>query len=374
MADDRYWMGQAIALATLGSGTTRPNPMVGSVVVKDGVPVGSGYHRRAGEDHAEVAALRRAGDSARGATLYVTLEPCIHHGRTPPCTDAILRAGITRVVTALEDPNPAVAGRGIAALEAKGVQVTTGVLEPEAETINGPFLNLHRTGRPLVTLKAAVSQDGRIAAGAGQSKWITGAEARTFAHRLRFCHDAVLVGAGTARVDDPLMTVRLEDLEMSGAGGPLPVLLSVSMDLDPGLRLFENAASGGTAVRVYTVGGGSSRSLPGAEVVTVPAGPDGGLDLAAVLDDLGRIGIRSVLVEGGARTFAGFLDQGLVDRWAIFRAPVVLGEDGGTPLVAIPASPSPGDGWWMETERTFPLGRDRLTLATPVRYQQCSPV
>jgi diaminohydroxyphosphoribosylaminopyrimidine deaminase/5-amino-6-(5-phosphoribosylamino)uracil reductase len=360
-------MGQAIALAALGSGSTRPNPMVGSVVVRDGSLVGSGYHRRAGEDHAEVIALRCAGERARGATLYVNLEPCIHHGRTPPCTDAILRAGVARVVSALRDPNPAVNGRGFAALQQAGVQVTSGVGENEAERINAPFLKLHRTGRPLVTLKAAVSRDGMIAARAGQSQWITGPDARTFAHRLRYSHDAVLVGAGTARVDDPRMTVRLQDLEMPTPGGPLPVLLSAALRLDPGIRLLAGAASGGPTVRIYTSTANGSRRLPGADIVALPAGPGNGLDLDALLEDLGRIGIRSVLVEGGAATFAGFLGQGLVDRWALFSAPVVLGEDGGTPLVSLPASPSPEQGWWMDNQRSLPLGKDRLTLATAVR-------
>ena len=367
MQNDPDWMEQALALAALGAGTTRPNPMVGSIIVRDGVPVGTGYHRRAGGAHAEVLALRAAGPRARGATLYVNLEPCIHHGRTPPCTGAILDAGITRVVTALEDPNPAVAGRGVAALQEAGVQVAVGVLAGEAEKLNAPFLGLHRRGRPLVTLKAAVSMDGRIAARSGNSRWITGDLARVFAHRLRWTHDAVLVGAGTARADDPRMTVRLEGIELPESGGPLPVILSGSLDLAHGSKFLENRRSGYPAVRVYTSEANRDRRLPGADVVPIRESETGGLDLAAVLDDLGRIGIRSVLVEGGARTFSGFLEGQLVDRWAIFRAPVLLGEAGGTPLVDLPASLSPGDGWWLENHRHFPLGGDRLTLATPGR-------
>ncbi len=367
MSDDRYWMEQTIALAALGTGYTRPNPMVGSVVVNDGVLVGCGYHRRAGRDHAEVVAIRAAGARARGATLYANLEPCIHHGRTPPCTDAILNAGIRRVVTALEDPNPEVAGRGVAALLDGGVAVTLGVLQAEAERLNGPFLNLKRTARPWVTLKAAVSLDGRIAARSGVSRWITGPRARAFSHRLRWAHDAILVGAGTARMDDPRMTVRLGDLEMPEPGGPLQVVLSASLDLDPGMKLFSTADARRPPVRVYTVPANRSGRLPAADVVAVREGLDGEVDLGAVLDDLGRIGIRSVLVEGGAGTFAGFLRRGLVNRYALFRAPVVLGDEGGVPLVALPASPSPDDGWWLENDRELPLGRDRLTLATPVR-------
>ncbi len=367
MPDDRYWMEQALALAALGAGTTRPNPMVGSLVVKDGVLAGYGYHRRPGGDHAEVEALGAAGGRARGATLYVNLEPCIHHGRTPPCTDAILNAGIGRVVAALEDPNPEVAGRGIASLREAGVEVSVGLLQEEAGRLNDPFLHLHGDGRPLVTLKAAVSLDGRIAGRAGNARWITGPQARTFAHRLRWTHDAVLIGAGTLRQDDPRLTVRLGDLEMPEASGPLRVVLSASLDLDPGLNLFQDAGSRVPPVRLYTASGNRSGRFPETEIVPVPVDRDGGLDLMAVLDDLGRIGIRSVLVEGGAETFAGFMRRGLVDRCAFFRAPVMLGEEGGTPLVALSASPSPEDGWWIDAWRELPLGRDRLALATPVR-------
>ncbi len=367
MPDDRYWMEQALALAALGAGTTRPNPMVGSLVVKDGVAVGYGYHRRPGGDHAEVEALRAAGGRAQGATLYVNLEPCIHHGRTPPCTDAILNAGIGRVVTALQDPHPAVAGRGIAALREAGVDVSVGLLKEEAERLNGPFLHLHSTCRPLVTLKAAVSLDGRITGQAGNARWITGPEARTFAHRLRWTHDAILVGAGTVRQDDPRLTVRLEGLESHGVKGPLRVVLSASLDLEPGLQLFQDAGSRVPPVRLYTASGNRCGRLPGAEIVAVPEDQDGGLDLVAVLNDLGRNGIRSVLVEGGAGTFAGFLRRGLADRCAFFRAPVVLGDEGGTPLVALPASPTPKDGWWIDTWRELPLGRDLLALGIPAR-------
>ena len=364
---DRYWMEQAIALAALGAGTTRPNPLVGSIVVKDGALVGSGFHKRAGQAHAEVTALLSAGPDARGATLYVNLEPCIHHGRTPPCTDAILEAGIARVVTALEDPNPAVEGAGVAALRAAGVDVSLGVLEDEAEAINAPFLTLHRTGRPLVTLKAAVSLDGRSAAMSGNSQWITGSRARRFAHRLRFCHDAILVGAATARADNPRLTVRLDGLELPATGGPLPVIISESLELNPEARVLQKATPDSAEVRVYTRESDLSRGLPGAEIIQVPSNPDGGLDLKAILDDLGRIGIRSVLVEGGARTLAGFMAAGLVDRWAVFTAPVVLGNEGGRPLVDLPACPTPAEGWWMAGQRTMPLGRDLLTLALPAR-------
>src|SRR5262245_28495167 len=204
---------RALELAERGRGMTHPNPVVGAVVVRDGKVIGEGWHERAGGPHAEVVALEAAGEAAQGATLYVTMEPCAHHGRTPPCVDAIRAAGIRRVVVGTGDPNPLVDGRGIAALRTAGIDVEVGVLEDACRRLNAPFLSWHDRGRPFVTLKAAMSWDGQIAAQAGSSTWLTGEPARRHAHRLRFAHDAVLVGAGTIRRDDPRLSVRLPGME-----------------------------------------------------------------------------------------------------------------------------------------------------------------
>jgi diaminohydroxyphosphoribosylaminopyrimidine deaminase/5-amino-6-(5-phosphoribosylamino)uracil reductase len=356
--NDRYWMGQALALAALGEGGCRPNPMIGALIVRNGRLEGQGYHVRAGMDHAEVVALKQAGERARGATLYVNLEPCAYHGRTPPCTEAILAAGVSRVVLAMVDPNPKVSGKGIRDLKAGGVEVVDQVLSVDAEELNQPFLSRMRTGRPTVTLKAAVSADGMLSARDGCSKWITGEPARRFAHRLRFGHDAVLVGAGTVRADDPGLDVRLP----LGADTVMPqvAVLAGSGPLSHEAKIFQRQENG--TVTVYT-SAASTQSLPeGVTVVPIPDHENGGIRLGDVLDDLGRKGVRSVLVEGGARTFASFLDAGLADYYALFQAPVILGADGGTPMVRIPAVPSPGQGWRLIPGKTIPLGVDQVVL------------
>jgi diaminohydroxyphosphoribosylaminopyrimidine deaminase / 5-amino-6-(5-phosphoribosylamino)uracil reductase len=356
-AEDRRRMEQAMALAALGEGGTSPNPRVGCLLVRDGVTVGRGFHRVAGEPHAEAVAVAEAGAQARGATAYVNLEPCSHHGRTPPCADLLVRAGILRVVTSMRDPNPEVNGRGFAVLREAGIEVDVGLLETVARRINAPFLHLYAVGRPLVTLKAAASADGMIAALDGASRWITGATARTFAHRLRFRHDAILVGAGTVRRDDPALTVRLP-----GVGGErIRAVLAPALDLDPGARLLK----GGGPVRIYSAPDPPKERLARlagrASVVCVPA-PGGRLDLAAVLGDLAHHGVLSVLVEGGARTLAGFVEAGLADRVALFTAPILLGAKGATPILDLHAAASPGEAIRIEPEHRIPLGADLLLL------------
>ena len=360
---DADLMAQALALAALGEGATRPNPMVGALVVQAGAIVGAGHHRAAGEPHAEAVALAAAGARARGATLVVNLEPCAHQGRTPPCVDAIVQAGIRRVVVGTGDPNPLVDGRGFAALRAAGIDVEVGVLEAPCRRLNAPFLSWHERGRPFVTLKAAMSWDGQIAAAQGSSTWVTGEPARRHAHRLRFAHDAVLVGAGTLRRDDPRLTVRLPGLEATRQ----VVVLAESLRIPAGARIF---ATGGPRPRVYT-GEGASRAdesaLAGvADVVRVASGPTG-LDLTAVLKDLAATGVQSVLVEGGGRTHAAFLDAGFADEVALFVAPRLFGAAGGTPLVGGPAAASPDQAWRLVALRSIALGGDLLVVARPER-------
>jgi diaminohydroxyphosphoribosylaminopyrimidine deaminase / 5-amino-6-(5-phosphoribosylamino)uracil reductase len=360
---DRAWMAQALALAALGEGTTRPNPLVGCVVVKDGVVLGRGFHRAAGSPHAEAQALAEAGPKASGATLYVNLEPCAHHGRTAPCADSIVRARVGRVVAAVGDPNPLVNGRGLAALAAAGIEVSTGVLEPEARALNAPFLSTHERKRPWVTLKAAQSLDGRISAKGGSSTWITGDAARRYAHRLRFRHDAVLVGAGTVRRDDPRLTVRLSGTTAER----MRVVIAPHLAIPPEATVFAQSASA-PRTRVY-----AAKDCPAAElarfqgiadVVTVPS-TSVGLDLSAVLVDLTRSGIQSILVEGGGKTSGAFLRAGLVDEVVLFIAGRLLGHDGATPVIDLPAAADLKEAWRMAFVNVIPMGADQVFVLRP---------
>jgi diaminohydroxyphosphoribosylaminopyrimidine deaminase/5-amino-6-(5-phosphoribosylamino)uracil reductase len=352
-------MAQALALGALADGATSPNPRVGCVLVRDGRVVGRGYHRAAGDPHAEALALAEAGAAARGATVYVNLEPCAHRGRTPPCDRLLLGAGVARVVASIQDPDPRVDGRGFATLRQAGVELDVGLLADEARALNDAFLHWHVHGRPLVTLKAALTLDGMTAAAGGRSQWITGLAARRFAHRLRLRHDAVLVGAETLRRDDPRLTVRLPGVDAHRARA----VLTSDLRLDPRARLFEPGAAG--LPRLYTTAEAAARSAGGfrgrAEIV--PAGSEAaGVDPALVLDDLGRQGAQSVLVEGGARTHASFLRAGLADRAALFVAPRLLGARGGRPLVDLPTLDAVESGWRLLALRELPLGEDRLVL------------
>lgn len=362
---DRDWMREAMALAALGEGTTRPNPRVGCVMVRDGRAVGSGYHEAAGQPHAEALAVRRAGERARGATLYVNLEPCGHQGRTPPCADFLVERGIARVVAAVTDPNPRVNGRGFARLREAGIAVEVGLLEAEARRLNAPFFRWHQTGRPRVTLKIATTIDGMLTAAGGRSRWITGEPARRFAHRLRLRADAILVGAGTVRADDPALDVRLPGC----AAERLRVVLSPRADVAPDSRLFSRRGPDDPLPRLY-----AARDLPAdaesrwagkADVVRVPA-PAGKLDLAAVLDDLGRAGVQSLLVEGGGKTFASFLADGLADEVACFTSPRIFGARGGVPVADGATVDDPALGVALEVVRTAPLGDDLFVLGRVV--------
>jgi diaminohydroxyphosphoribosylaminopyrimidine deaminase/5-amino-6-(5-phosphoribosylamino)uracil reductase len=307
--------------------------MVGAVIVRDETIVGEGFHERAGGPHAEVMALAAAGDRSRGATLYVTLEPCAHHGRTPPCAPAVVAAGIRRVVAAFVDPNPLVGGRGLAMLRAHGVDVTDSVLAEDAERQNRAFVTAMRLGRPHVTLKAAMTLDGRIADVHGESKWITGTAARANAHRLRRDSDAILVGVETVVRDDPALTVRLD---RSWPREPYRVVLDTGARTPPDARLI----AAGTPERALVIVGETASTArvaaltaTGARVVRVGEHA-GRIDLHAALAALAGREVRALLVEGGGEVHGAFLDSGLVDRVAIFIAPRLLGGRGATPVVA----------------------------------------
>ena len=332
--DSRY-MRLALRFAARGAGRVSPNPMVGALVVQGEAVVGRGYHRRAGGPHAEVDALKGAGAAAAGGTLYVNLEPCNHQGRTPPCTEAIIRAKIARVVVGMIDPNPLVDGRGVARLRAAGIDVDCGVEEAACRALNEAFCFSVAHGRPLVTLKSALTLDGRSATRTGHSRWITGEAARHLGHQLRARNDGILVGVGTVLADDPELTCR----GVRGGTDPLRIVVDSALRSSPAARLVQLARPGGS--QAGTVIFASVEAPPerrealeaaGVEVVTVAAG-EGGLDLAAVLDALGRRGLRSLLVEGGAALAGTLWRRRLVDRLATFIAPKVLGDPQAVPML-----------------------------------------
>ena len=359
--DGRRWMEQALALAALGEGATNPNPRVGCLLVRDGRVVGSGYHRACGTAHAEALAVASAGAEARGATAYVNLEPCAHEGRTPPCADLLAKSGVRRVVASLRDPDPRVDGRGFENLRASGVQVDVGLLAAAAFQLNEPFLHRYRKGVPLVTLKAAISLDGMISASGGNARWITSEPARRFAHRLRMRHDAVLVGAGTVRRDNPQLTVRLPGIRQIR----LRVVLAPRLDLDPRSAVFDGDDGTAPLPRVYAARGVDpvkvARFRGRAEVVEVGA-PEDRLRLEEVLADLLRFQVHSVLVEGGSHTLGTFLQAGLADRVALFVSPKLLGAGGATPLLSLPSVGEPAQGWRLEQLQQLALGPDQLLL------------
>ena len=319
LAMDHEFMARALRLAEQGLYSTSPNPRVGCVLVKDGAIVGEGWHVRAGEPHAEVHALRAAGAAAQGATAYVTLEPCSHHGRTGPCAEALVAAGVARVVVAMEDPNPLVAGRGLEILRQAGMAVTVGVLESAARELNIGFVSRMTRGRPWVRLKAASSLDGRTALANGQSQWITGPDARQDGHRWRARACAILTGSGTVVADDPRLDVRGVATERQ----PSLVVVDGRLDTPPSARLFD-----GRPVLIATAVATAARTaalvVRGAEVLPL-ADAAGRVDLAALLNELGRRGVNELHVEGGAGLNGALLAAGLVDEVLLYLAPTLLG-------------------------------------------------
>ncbi|MCI0548132.1 MAG: bifunctional diaminohydroxyphosphoribosylaminopyrimidine deaminase/5-amino-6-(5-phosphoribosylamino)uracil reductase RibD [Candidatus Rokubacteria bacterium] len=357
-ADAVRFMREALALAARGRGLTSPNPMVGALVVADGAVVGVGFHARAGGPHAEIEALAAAGDRARGATLYVTLEPCAHTGRTPPCVDAVLRAGIRRVVAATRDPNPRVNGAGLAALAAGGVETAVGCLGAEASALNRPFFTAMTRCRPHITWKCAMSLDGKIAAVDGVSRWITGPEARREAHRLRSESDAVVVGIGTALADDPALDVRLE---APWPREPLRLVVDSAARLPLEARLIAAGAPARAMVAVTdTAPPERVAALEGAGVSVLRVKADRGrVDLADLCARLFALEVRAVVVEGGSTLAGSFVDAGLVDRVVCFVAPVLVG--GAAALGAVGGAGRPlGRALRLERLTARPVGADWL--------------
>lgn len=332
---DRKMMRRALALAERGRGSTSPNPPVGAVIVSGGRVVGEGWHRRAGEAHAEIEALTAAGEAARGATMYVTLEPCTVHGRTPPCAPAVAAAGIARVVIGTTDPNPRVDGQGIRELAAAGVAVDAGILDLEARRMIQAFAKHVRTGRSFVTAKIALTLDGRAAAADGSSQWITGPTARRDAHRLRGSVDAVVAGIGTVLKDDPQLTVRLR-----GFKGSPPVRVIIDSAARTPLRA--RALAGGAPTLIVVTDKADDHAVAalrerGADVWRAPS-RDGRVDLAATLDQLGSRGLMEVMIEGGPALLGDAVERELVDRYVFYLAPKLLGSSG---LAAIAGFVSP---------------------------------
>ena len=329
MADiDRSYMRLALREAKKGIGKTSPNPCVGAVIVKNNKVVGKGYHKQAGTPHAEIHALLEAGKKAKDATLYVTLEPCNHTGRTPPCTEAVLRAGISRVIIGMLDPNPGVAGGGAKKLVSEGVAVSSSILENECREINLPFIKHTATGHPWVIIKAGMSIDGRIAASPGHSTRITGQKSLQRVHVVRNQVDAILVGIGTGLVDNPSLTTRLH---RRGSGrDPLRLVLDAELQMPVSAKMIQQKSSAQTWIFCARGAYRNKRSKleeAGAVVKTVPVSK-GALDLKAVLTELGKAQITSVLVEGGSKVHGSFLQDNLADQILLFVAPVFLGEQG----------------------------------------------
>lgn len=318
-ADDHRWMARALRLAARGLDTTTPNPRVGCVLVRDGEIVGEGWHERAGEPHAEVHALRVAADRARGATAYVTLEPCSHHGRTPPCADALLAAGVSRVVAALRDPNPKVAGAGLKRLVDAGVDVSCGLLEAEARELNIGFVSRMERGRPWVRVKIAATLDGRTALPNGASQWITGPAARRDGHRWRARSCVVMTGIGTLRDDDPRLTVR----DVPSSRQPTRVVVDSRLRMPVDAKILEG---GDVLVATATEDAERTRALEsrGARLLVLP-NPDGKVDLRALMHSLGGSGVNEVLVEAGINLHSALFAAGVVDEWIVYLAPRLLG-------------------------------------------------
>ncbi len=320
-AVDHGMMARSLQLAERGLWTTSPNPRVGCVLVREGEIVGEGWHEKAGEPHAEVHALRAAGELARGATAYVTLEPCSHHGRTPPCAEALIAAGVARVVVAMSDPNPLVAGQGLAMLRAAGIETASGLLENEARELNIGFVARMTRGRPWLRLKAAASLDGKTALNNGVSQWITGPEARRDGHRWRARACAILTGIGTVRGDDPQLSVR----EVDTPRQPLRVVVDSKLEIPLTAKILR----GGPVLVAAAVDDekrANSLRTAGAEVVVLP-NPHGKVELKALLEELGRRGINEVHAEAGFKLNGSLLREGLVDELLLYLAPCLIGHD-----------------------------------------------
>lgn len=355
LTGDEQWMARALILARLGWGQVAPNPLVGAVLVRDGVCVGEGAHRRFGEAHAEVEALAAAGEQAKGATLYVNLEPCTHHGKTPPCADAIIGAGVSRVVVAVRDPNPD-AACGVERLREAGITVDVGMLHEQGAEVNAPFLHSFRSDRPWVTLKLAISLDGAIAGASGTTTWLTGMPARQRVHYIRAGSDAIAVGVRTVVIDDPQLTVRDADAPRIP---PTRVIFSRTGHLPLESRLAHTTHEAPVVVVASSPDAEHARVLQQRGVETITAS-----SLLEALRMLRARGIRSLLVEGGALLAASFLEENLVDRVILFQAPVVLGEGAVSAFGSLTPKSTALTHRWRPIDSEW-VGQDQMLVFAP---------
>jgi len=322
MKDDEHWMKKALRLAEKGRGRTSPNPMVGAVLVKNGELVGEGYHVKAGTDHAEIIALRGAGEKARGATLYLNLEPCTHYGRTPPCAPAVIEAKVKRAVIGMEDPNPSVRGKGLESLKRAGLDVEVGILEKECRRLNEAFCKYITKKEPFVILKVAATLDGKIATREGDSKWISGETSRRFVHRMRNQVDGVVVGIGTVLKDDPQLTARIKK-----GRDPYRVILDSELRIPEEAKVIGNAPWKTIIATTELSDKDKIERLEkkGVRVLIIDS-KNGRVDLKTCLSKLGGIGMMSLLVEGGSQVNGSFLDEGLIDKILLFLSPKLIGD------------------------------------------------
>jgi diaminohydroxyphosphoribosylaminopyrimidine deaminase / 5-amino-6-(5-phosphoribosylamino)uracil reductase len=365
---DRRMMDRALTLAKEGAGLVSPGPLVGCVLADSaGEVLGEGFYVYEQIKHAETHAIEQAGGKARGATAYISLEPHAHHGRTPPCTDALIQAGVSRVVAPIEDPNPAVSGKGFADLRARGVAVDHGLLAAEAERVNEQYIHFMRTKRPFVHLKVAVSLDGKIATRSGDSRWITGTESRARVHELRREYDAIMVGVGTAIADDPLLTDR--------SGKPrrrpfLRVVLDERLQIPMESQLVRTAQEAPLVIVTSTCAKGPDIASLEAKGVQVIGDDSGGRNLHAVLDELGRREIQSVLVEGGANIAGNFLAAGLVDKVTFFIAPMIIGGRAAPSAIGDPGAGTIADAWRLRNVEIHRRGNDLEVTGYPDRIHR----
>ncbi|MBL1436427.1 MAG: bifunctional diaminohydroxyphosphoribosylaminopyrimidine deaminase/5-amino-6-(5-phosphoribosylamino)uracil reductase RibD [Rhodobacteraceae bacterium] len=355
--NDRRWMQLALTLGARGLGQVAPNPAVGCVIVKDGRVLGRGWTQPSGRPHAETVALAQAGD-ARGATVFVTLEPCAHEGKTPPCANALIKAGITRLVCPIADPDTRVSGKGFAMLRAAGITVEIGLMEPEARAANAGFLLTKEQNRPFITLKLAASLDGRIATATGESRWITGPASRRYVHHLRATHDAVMIGRGTAEADNPMLDIR--DLGLAHAN-PVRIVLDSQLTLSPSGRLAQTAPKIPLWIcHAPSASGADNWSQTGVTLVETPASPNG-LNLRKLLQTLAAKGLTRILVEGGGQLAASLIEANLVDRLEVFHAGLLLGAKSTPALAALPFN-ALADFPRFSLIETRTLDRDNLSI------------
>ena len=359
-AFDHQHMARAIELAARGLYTTDPNPRVGCVIVKDKQVIGEGWHVRAGEAHAEIHALQQAGEQAQGATVYVSLEPCCHHGRTPPCTEALIAAQVARVVVAMQDPNPQVAGNGLQQLQDAGIQMEQGLLESQAMALNPGFIQRMRTRRPFVRNKLAMSLDGRTAMANGESKWITGEAARQDVQRLRARSSAIMTGVGTVLADDPAMTVRIPGVERQ----PLRVIVDTHLSTPPSARLLREP--GQTLIMTANSDEALHTALheAGAEIVQIND-DDQAIDLRVVLKKLAERKVNEVLLEPGGILSGAMLEAQLIDEMVIYVAPLLMG-DTARGLYRLPHLQQMADRIELDIRDVRAVGKDLRIIATPI--------